>query len=460
MSAHSVPSRFERSGSTVRFDHAGAPVTVTVCTSRIVRVELADERDVAGPSYVDPRSWADSPFEVLDGEPVRLSTPDLRVEAATSPLRLSFLDASGNWLLRETAWDGMFTESSGDARRRLHASFEFSGEQHFYGLGQGGREIDRLGVARQLWNTHIGHGPGSDMGVPLLVSHRGYALFFDNTSDAMLSVGRSDGGVRIAYTAEAGRLVWYFLIGRDLRGVMREVAELLGRPPLPPRWALGFLQSTRHFEDTEELRRLPRTIREKRIPCDGLIYLSTYGEAQGWNRGVGHLGFQPTLWPDPSALIDEARQRHFEIITHEYPVLHEQSPLFRRGRGQGISPRRGLWPGERDRGPERQLSRRSALPRLFQPGRRRLVVVGPPRAAHARGRGLVARRRRRSPGDGHAPRRRRHAASQYLRPLSPRGLRGRRGDRPARSARLSALSLRLGGDAAVRGDVLVGRYQQ
>ena len=50
MSAHSTPSRFERSGSTVRFDNAGAPVTVTVCTSRIVRVELADERDVAGPS--------------------------------------------------------------------------------------------------------------------------------------------------------------------------------------------------------------------------------------------------------------------------------------------------------------------------------------------------------------------------------------------------------------------------
>ena len=40
-------------------------------------------------------------------------------------------------------------------------------------------------------------------------------------------------------------LAWYFLMGGDLRGAMREVAELLGRAPLPPRWALGFLQSTR-----------------------------------------------------------------------------------------------------------------------------------------------------------------------------------------------------------------------
>src|SRR5216683_2600548 len=181
----------------------------------------------------------------------------------------------------------MITESLGAARRRVRATFEFSDEQHFYGLGQGGLQLDRLGIARQLWNTHLGHGPGSDMGVPLLVSNRGYALFFDNPGDAVLSVGRSDNGVRLVYSAETGPLVWYFLLGADVRGVMREIGELLGFAPLPPRWALGFLQSTRHFKDTAELRALPRTIRERRIPCDALIYLSTYGEALGWNRGVG-----------------------------------------------------------------------------------------------------------------------------------------------------------------------------
>src|SRR5437667_426889 len=225
MSDHTVPSRFARSGSTVRFDHGASPVTLTVCTSRIVRVELADERDAAGPSYVGPRSWAAVPFEIIDGERVRLSTGDLRVEAATSPVRLTFLDAAGAWLLREPAHGGMITESLGDTRRRVRASFEFSDERHFYGLGQG--------------------------------------------------------------------------------------------------------------EDAEELGRLARAIREMRIPCGGLIYLSTYGEAQGWNRGVGHLGFQPALWPDPPARIEEARRQHFEIITHEYPVLHEDSPLFAEAEASG-----------------------------------------------------------------------------------------------------------------------------
>jgi alpha-glucosidase (family GH31 glycosyl hydrolase) len=338
MSASPGSPRFERSGSRVRLADDRSRVTLTVCTSRIIRVELEDEGHVAGPGYVGERSWRGSPFEVVEGDPSRLTTAHLGVEIGTDQLRLSFLDSTGEWLLREPAHGGMVSEPvAGDpVRRRVRVALEFSGEQHFYGLGQGGSGFDRLGVTRQLWNTHLGHGPGSDMGVPLLVSNRGYALFFDNTAEAVVTVGRSDGEVRIVYAAEAGRLVWYFLLARDMRGVMGEVAELLGRAPLPPRWALGFLQSTRHFDDTGELRRLPRTIREKRFPCDGLIYLSTYGEARGWNRGVGHLGFQPELWPDPQALIDEARAQHFEITTHEYPVLHEASSLFEEAELRGF----------------------------------------------------------------------------------------------------------------------------
>jgi len=321
-------SRFERDGSVLRFGSAGSRTAVSICSARIIRVDLEVEGQAAGPSHVESREWAGAPFEIVAGEPLRLATADLKVEVTTDPVRLAFLDSAGARLLHEPIDGGMSAERVDGRSRRVRASFAFSGEQHFYGLGQGGGGLDRLGTARQLWNTQIGHGPGSDMGLPLLLSNRGYGLFFDHTSDAVLTVGRSDNGVRIVYAAEAGRLTWYFLMGPDLRGVMGEVAELLGRPPLPPRWALGFIQSTRHFDDTAELGALPRTIREKQIPCDGLVYLSSYGEALGWNRGVGHLEFQPELWPSRATLLGEARRQHFEVITHEYPVLHEKSPLF------------------------------------------------------------------------------------------------------------------------------------
>jgi alpha-glucosidase len=374
--------RVERDGSTLRFKNGQAQVAVSICSARIVRVEQEGVGDEPAPSYVGPRAWAGSGFEVVEGDPVRLATSALRIEAATAPLRLTFLDAAGDWLLREPLDGGMSAQNAADGSRRLQARFMFSGEQHFYGLGQGGPQLDRLGVARQLWNTHLGHGPGSDMSVPLLVSNRGYALFFDNPGDAVLAVGRSDDGVRIAYTAQAGRLVWYFLMGGDMRGVMREVGELLGAAPLPPRWALGFLQSTRHFHDTDELKQLPRTLRERRIPCDGLIYLSTYGEALGWNRGVGHLEFQPELWPDPSAVLDEARGQHFEVITHEYPVLHEKSPLFAEAQARGYLldhgyERPGAGPPANYRDGQRYLDfSNPAVPAWWWSAHRELVRLG------------------------------------------------------------------------------------
>ena len=133
--------RFERDGSTLRLRDDHARVTLTVCTPRVVRVEWLAAGQVAGPSYVGERDWPGARVEVADGDPLRLATEALRVEATTRPLQLTFLDSAGAWLLREPPEGGMAAEPAGDgtARHRLQASFQFSGEQHFYGLGQGGR---------------------------------------------------------------------------------------------------------------------------------------------------------------------------------------------------------------------------------------------------------------------------------------------------------------------------------
>ena len=351
-----------REGSSLRYETDQGIVELALCTPRIARLRLVDAR--AWPSYVGPREWPGAPLDVEEGEPAVLRTGAMTVRVTTSPLRVTFGGPSGDVFVRQgglspVTGQGTGTTTSGAGglatavtvedvgassaeepsnrpspggrggrRRRVEAWFDPVGEQHFYGLGQGGHQFDRLGGSRQLWNSHVGHGPGSDAGIPLLVSNVGYALFFDNTCDARLTVGRSDGGHRIVYAAEDGPLDVYVLVAPSLREVMGEVAELLGRAPMPPKWVLGFLQSTRHFDDTAELRQLPRTIREKRIPCDALIWLSTYGDALGWNREVGHLEWQPELWPNPDALLAEMRAQGFRLITHEYPVLHPDSPLY------------------------------------------------------------------------------------------------------------------------------------
>ena len=231
---------------------------------------------------------------------------------------------------------------------------------------------------------------------------------------------------------------------------MGEVAELLGRAPLPPRWALGYLQSTRHFDDTDELRRLPRTIRDKRIPCDALIFLSTYGDALGWNRGVGHLEFQPELCPTRPRSSTSARaalRGHHATSTRCCTRL----AALRRGRGARLPAGRRATSAPRDRRPPPTIDEGQRYLDFSNPAVRRLVVGGASRAGASSGvagwwldggEGPPAAATLHG-GDG-------TAAAQPLRPLRHAGLRRGRGGRPARSARLPALPLGRGGHAALR----------
>ncbi|HUZ18827.1 MAG TPA: TIM-barrel domain-containing protein [Spirochaetia bacterium] len=164
--------------------------------------------------------------------------------------------------------------------------------------------------------------------MPLILCNVGYGLFFDNTSDGSVTAGRTDNGTRLVFEFDGGPLDFYYFACESPRSALATAAHLLGTPLLPPRWSLGFLQSTRHFESDNELRRLSSEIRERNFPCDALIFLSTYSDALGWNRQVGLLDFEPSLWRDPPTLLEEMKERHFHVITHEYPVLHPTSPDF------------------------------------------------------------------------------------------------------------------------------------
>src|SRR4029453_9527444 len=115
-----------REGSTVRLRGDGADVTVTMVTPRIVRVRLETEGAAAGPSYGAPPRPARTAFGEVAGEPARLVTPHLQVEIASAPLRLAFLDARGEWLLRGPPDGGVAGGGGGGGGGRgVRARFSF-----------------------------------------------------------------------------------------------------------------------------------------------------------------------------------------------------------------------------------------------------------------------------------------------------------------------------------------------
>jgi alpha-glucosidase len=305
--------RIEGDSDAIVITAGRVPIGLSVCASGIIRVRLGLRPPGSPASYLAHRTWPRAEV-ALDAT---LDGGDVVVDAAS----LAFRNRAGRALIRLAVDEIVLSP-------RVRLRFELAGEQHFYGLGEGGQQFDRLGIPRRLWNYQASRAQGADMAIPLLVSQAGYAIFFDNSAAGSIEPGDAADGTWLEYHSEPGALDLYVVGGADLRAVMRNVADLLGHATMPPRWALGYLQSSRHFDGTDEVRRLATQFREKQLPCDGLIFLSTYGESKGWNKGVGHLEFEPDLFADPGAILGEFRKQNFHVVSHEYPVLHPASPLF------------------------------------------------------------------------------------------------------------------------------------
>ena len=273
---------------------------------------------------------------------------------------------------------------------QVRLRLEVVGEQHFYGLGQGGQPFDRLGTTRRLWNCHVNHGPGADIAIPLLLSSTGYGLFFDNRSARLARCRRiratatwlrlrARGARRSTSTSSAAT---------NLRARCRAAAELLGRRADAAALGARATCSRRGTSTSPAELRAPRgdASASKRLPCDALILLSTYGDGQGWNRGVGHLDCEPEIVPGSR----DARRR--TCTSAHFASDHARIPGASRGLARS-TPRRartgfllddGYPNAHAGRAAVDQLPRGPALPRL-------LATRGAAPGGGREHRGLVAR---------------------------------------------------------------------
>ncbi len=319
-----------REGASLLVDCGERKVEVRFCADRIVRVRM-----LPAPAYgevenivVPPRDWPAVDWRLEEtASGWRLATAAAEVTVGRAPLRLAFGAAGGPPLLA-LAPGGLLAAESADADglRPVGAALEIAPDEHFYGLEDGGDDFDRRGTSTRLW-TREKMRVGSHIPCPLLVSTRGYGVFFHNPYDATLTIAA---GGSIAYEAAGGALDFYWILGPGFDEVIRGYYEITGFPPLLPKSAFGYQQSTRHFINRQELEDLPGTLRERRIPCDHITLLSTYsrilGREQGWDAPIASYRFNPYLLPRPRRFLARLRRRGFTVMVHQYPQVDMDGP--------------------------------------------------------------------------------------------------------------------------------------
>lgn len=234
------------------------------------------------------------------------SVAGLAVKVTRSPLEIEISAPGSRMLQRLTINDqtGAVTFALGDAP--------------VLGMGEGGPQFDRRGNLDPMRSGQGGyrlHTNGGRVPIQWLVSTSGWAMFVHRPLGSFDLTGAN--GVFSPPSPDRALPLDLFVVdASDPVVAMREYAGITGHPEMPPLWALGYQQSSRTLASGEEILEIAKTFREKKLPCDALIYLGTGFTPSGWNTANGAFEFNPRVFNDPKKQLDEFHQLHFRVVLH------------------------------------------------------------------------------------------------------------------------------------------------
>ena len=249
-------------------------------------------------------------------------------------------------------------------------SFPLPEEAMLFGLGEQLHGINKRGHLYRSWNSDDPQHTESKSS--LYASHnlllyagpkRSFGLFVDDPGEVVWDLGytRMDAAV---ITVAGGGFDLYVITpeeneGLPLTAMCREFRGLIGRSYVPPRWAMGYLQSRWGYASEEDLVTVASGHRDKHIPLDGICmdidYMERFKDFT-WNREA---------FPDLPGLCECLKAQHIRVI----PIIdagvkaEEGYDVFDEGEEKGFFCKRedgkdfvtAVWPGE------------SRLPDFFRP---------------------------------------------------------------------------------------------
>ena len=186
------------------------------------------------------------------------------------------------------------------------------------GFGQGGPQFDRKGATYTNRSGQGGYRLQTHGGrVPiqwLLSTEDGVGLFLHQPLGAFDLTGTD--GVFTPATKGIAPFDIFIVASKQPQELMKAFATLTGFPEMPPLWSLGYQQSHRTLAGPDEVMGVAKTFREKKLPCDALIYLGTDFCPSGWNTHNGEFAWKADVFPDPKKMIDDLHAEHFKVVLH------------------------------------------------------------------------------------------------------------------------------------------------
>ena len=338
---------------------AGAPAQLTIrqAGEHSIRVTLkplsSKEEFPFSPALVERKYAAPAITLTQLAAPVKKQVGTLLVEVSPAPLTIKVTTLSGAPVQQ------LVFNDDNTLTFALH-------DAPVLGMGEGGHkaipgvnwrtapiEFDRRGRLQDMQPRWQGDAYGSRNPVALMIGTDGWALFVA-TPWGQVDLQAADHGVYLPWKPTVKDTVQqnernqqlaqskgippastvvpgvYDLIVFDAHQptvFMKDLSVLTGPSVIPPKWALGYMQSHRTIKDDVYIMGIVDSFRSKKIPVDAVIYLGTGFTPQGWNTKQPSFDFNPAVFKrDPGTVLADFHARHVKVVFHMVPWDRDKLP--------------------------------------------------------------------------------------------------------------------------------------
>lgn len=318
-----------RHGQEMDIRTQNAFVRVTVYSANVIRVRMDLSPLPSDFSYAVVASPEKVSCILKENEQtIRLQTDSLVLIIGKKPLSFSFQTTDGQVINEDEP--GLGTSWVGE---EVTAYRHMQEGERFIGLGEKTGNLDRTGNGYTNWNTDAyGYSTNQDpiySSIPFYMGlhHQlNYGVFLDNSYQTDFNFGASNNRFS-AFGARHGEMNYYFIWHSKMADIIKSYTWLTGRMPMPPLWSLGYQQNRYSYYPDTEVLRIAQTLREKKIPADGITldihYMDRY-QLFTWDK---------KRFPNPKAMTSKLKSMGFEttVIVDPGIKIEPGAEAFERG---------------------------------------------------------------------------------------------------------------------------------
>lgn len=198
-----------------------------------------------------------------------------------------------------------------------------------YGLGERFTSFVKNGQVVDCWNEDGGTASQiSYKNIPFYVTNRHYGVFVDHSDNVSFEVA-SEKVEYVGFSVKGEELRYHIIYGDDIKGVIENYTNLLGKPALPPAWSFG-LWLTTSFKinyDEETTSSFIQGMKDRDIPLQ-VFHFDCF-----WMKEFHWCDFEwdERVFPDVRGMLKRYKERGLKLCVWINPYIAQGTAFFREG---------------------------------------------------------------------------------------------------------------------------------